>query len=101
MPDMPRSLLTAAVLAGLFLAQAVQAHTRDPHHPPRPALRLAASEVTLDGAISRVREAYGDVTILKAETRGGKDRRFHRIKFLTESGRVRTVEVDARTGEIR
>lgn len=101
MPDMPRSLLTAAVLAGLFLAQAVQAHTRDPYHPPRPALRLAASEVTLDGAISRVREAYGDVTILKAETRGGKDRRFHRIKFLTESGRVRTVEVDARTGEIR
>lgn len=101
MPDMPRILLTAAVLAGLFLNPPGQAAAHDPHHPPRPALRLAASEVNLDGAISRVREAYGDVTILKAETRGGKGRRVHRIKFLTESGRVKTVEVDARTGEIR
>lgn len=101
MPDMTRNLLTAAVLAGLFIAEAGHAGVNRPGNPPRPALRLAASDVSLDQAINRVRESYGDVTILKAETRGGKDRKVHRIKFLTESGRVKTVEVDARTGEFR
>ena len=100
MPDMSRRLLTAAVLAGLFIAQAGQAAVPNRGHVDRHAIRLAASEVSLDAAIDRVRETYGDVTILKAETRG-KERRVHRIKFLTESGRVKTVEVDARTGEFR
>ena len=92
--------MTAAVLAGLCLAQVGQAAVPVRGHPQGPALRLAVGDVTLEAAIERVRDTYGDVTILKAETRG-KQRRVHRIKFLTESGRVKTVDVDARTGEFR
>jgi hypothetical protein len=100
MPDMSRRLLTAAVLTGLFIALAGHAAVPDRVPAHRDAIRLAAGEVSLDAAIDRVRETYGDVTILKAETRG-RERRVHRIKFLTESGRVKTVEVDARTGDFR
>jgi len=56
---------------------------------------MAEERVSLDEAIRKVRKAYGDVTILKAQTKG----KVHQIKFLTDSGRVRTVRVDANTGE--
>jgi hypothetical protein len=41
------------------------------------------------------------VTILKARTKGRSGTRTHTIKFLTKSGRVRTVRVDADSGEMR
>lgn len=64
--------------------------------------RLAADNgVSLEQAMRKVRDRYGDVTILKAETKRNNGRRLHRIKFLTDGGRVRTVRVDARTGEFR
>jgi uncharacterized membrane protein YkoI len=56
-------------------------------------------KVSLDQAIRKVRGRYGDVTILKAKTRKRNGGGVHSIKFLTDSGRVRTVRVDAQTGD--
>ena len=102
MPLMFRPMLTAAALAA-FLAVAPGAKAIAPLYPFQTSawLRTSSEGVSLDEAIRRVREMYGDVTILKAETRGSGDRREHRIKFLTDSGRVKTVSVDAQSGSIR
>ena len=101
---MSRSLLTMATLTGLLVTAispevAVAAFRQQ---PPRPSIHVpdilsptANSQVSLDEAIRKVRSAYGDVTILKAQTKG----KVHQIKFLTDSGRVRTVRVNANTGE--
>ena len=63
--------------------------------------RVTAEErVSLDEAIRKVRSRYGDVTILNARTKKRNGSRVHNIKFLTDSGRVRTVRVDADSGEI-
>lgn len=72
--------------------------------PPGPlhavvARAAAEGRVSLDEAIRKVRSRYGDVTILKARTKKRNGSRVHTIKFLTDSGRVRTVQVDADSGE--
>lgn len=102
MPDMLHALLMVATLAGLLLAATGEAA------PMKSALaivpvtqRVAAEGITMDDAIRKVRETYGDVTILKAESRDSNGGQVYRIKFLTESGRVKTVTVDATTGEFR
>ena len=64
-----------------------------------PARAAAEGRLSLDEAVSKVRRRYGDVTILKARTKKRNGGRVHRIKFLTDSGRVRTVQLDAETGE--
>lgn len=106
-PSMSRSLLIAASVAGLVLLGPIQpaAHAAIPGAGAAVAnapVRLAQDNgISLEQAISKVRRQYGDVTILKAETKRNNGRRIHRVKFLTEGGRVRTVRVDARTGEFR
>ncbi len=89
-------IILSGVLAGTVPAGAVPAATGSP-------IVLAADNggVSLDQAIRKVRREYGDVTILKAETKGKGDRAEHRIKFLTPEGRVRTVRVKARNGRGR
>ena len=64
------------------------------------ARAAAEGRVSLDEAIREVRSRYGDVTILKARTKKRNGTRVHTIKFLTDSGRVRTVRVDADSGQI-
>ncbi|UCC13984.1 MAG: PepSY domain-containing protein [Gammaproteobacteria bacterium] len=101
---MSRTLLIAAMLAVLIASSPAWSAVRpdsSAHHAQASTFRPAADEVSLDEAIRTVRDAYGEVTILKAETRGRNGRRVHRVKFLTDSGRVKTVEVDARTGDLR
>lgn len=101
---MSRSLLTMAALTGLLIAAispevAVAAFDTRPgraaDHSTGELSAMAEGRVSLDEAIRKVRSAYGDVTILKAQTKG----KVHQIKFLTDSGRVRTVRVDANSGE--
>ncbi|KPK60676.1 MAG: hypothetical protein AMJ59_04875 [Gammaproteobacteria bacterium SG8_31] len=102
MPHMFRPLLTAAALAAFLAIAPSQVALSRAGPASAPAwIRTASEGVSLDEAIRRVRDVYGDVTVLKAETRGAENRRVHHIKFLTESGRVKTVMVDARTGDIR
>jgi uncharacterized membrane protein YkoI len=101
---MSRSLLIAALLATLIAAPPAWGAVRlqsSVQHAQASTLRAAADDVSLDEAIRTVRDAYGEVTILKAETRGRNGHRVHRIKFLPDSGRVKTVEVDASTGDLR
>ncbi len=51
---------------------------------------------SLDYAVSVVRQRYGG-EVLSATTRGND----HYVKILTENGRVKTVTVDSRTGQMR
>ena len=53
--------------------------------------------VSLDEAVSRVRRQTNG-KILSAETVVVDGRNVHRIKVLTEKGRVRRLQVDARSG---
>ena len=103
---MSRSLLTLALLAGLLYQPAVNAMASG--GGPAPGADLPGSQlamvddpVSLGEAIRQVRNTYGDITILKAETRRKNGRRVHRIKFLTDTGRVRTVEIDTGSGKAR
>jgi uncharacterized membrane protein YkoI len=111
---MSRSVRKALLLTGLValavgpgVAGAATRASSSPAGAARPpaAARLAPTasdeRVSLDEAIRMVRERYGDVTILKARTKGRSGTRTHTIKFLTKSGRVRTVRVDADSGEMR
>jgi len=74
-----------------------------PAHASRDTLRIAADDarVSLSEAIGIVKRRFGDVEILKAETKRRGERAEHRIRILTADGRVRDVRVDARTGGIR
>lgn len=105
--SMSRSLLKAAAVAGLLVLSPLQPSAYAATMVPGAAAAKAPYRLAQDGGISleqairKVRRQYGDVTILKAETKRNNGRRVHRVKFLTEGGRVRTVKVDARTGEFR
>lgn len=102
MPDMFHALLTVAALAGLLAAATGEAAAMRGAVANVPMAYTAAAEgITLDEAVRKVRETYGEVTILKAESRDSNGDEVYRIKFLTESGRVKTVTVDATTGEFR
>lgn len=108
---MLREVPKVTVLAGIVLVAALPstglaAITPSPETGPSAwsaGLGRAAmtddGNVSLDQAIRKVRSRYGDVTILKARTRKRNGGRVHSIKFLTDSGRVRTVRVDADSGE--
>lgn len=62
-------------------------------------LAQVANGISLEQATSMVRERTGG-QILRAETKRDKGRTVHRIRVLTEDGRVRTWHVDAETGRI-
>ncbi|CAN5305143.1 hypothetical protein BH24PSE2_BH24PSE2_10450 [soil metagenome] len=55
--------------------------------------------ISLDQAVSMVLGRYGG-KVISAETRSRNGRVIHQIKLLTDDGRVRTVRVDGRTGNI-
>jgi len=55
--------------------------------------------VSLDQAVRMVRERTGG-RVLRAETRRQNGRSVHRIRVLSDDGRVRTYAVDAETGRI-
>lgn len=85
------ALCAAVVLAGMAATPAPAA--AEP-------LRIAqANGISLNEAISLVRERTGG-QVLRAETKRDKGRTVHRIRVLTEDGRVRTWHVDADTGRM-
>jgi uncharacterized membrane protein YkoI len=53
--------------------------------------------VSLDSAVDGARQSGGRV--LSAETVSEDGRRIHVIKILTDDGRVRSVAIDAATGQ--
>ncbi|WP_240900964.1 PepSY domain-containing protein [Thioalkalivibrio sp. XN8] len=85
--------LLCALAPGLVPAQA--------RPPADPGLRLAQADerVSLAAATRMVQQRFGG-QVLRAETRRDDGRVVHRIRVLTEDGRVRTVQVDAATGRM-
>lgn len=67
----------------------------------QPLLQLAqaGNGIGLAEATRMVRDATGG-QVLRAETKRDKGRTVHRIRVLTEDGRVRTWHVDAETGRM-
>ncbi len=55
---------------------------------------------SLDDAVKMVRERTGG-EVVRAETREQSGRLVHRIRIMTKDGRVRTFNIDARTGKPR
>lgn len=92
------------VLAALALALTPVLTVAAPATGVQPAgmvhLAQRAEAVSLEEAAARVRARTGG-RILAAETRGRGANRVHRIKVLTKDNRVRIIQVDPQTGEIR
>jgi uncharacterized iron-regulated membrane protein len=99
---MTRGRLAAGLVTFLLAAGMAGAGTRWP--PPYPYLMAQQAHpqgggISLDEAVSRVRRQTGG-KILSAETSRVDGRRVHRIKVLTEQGRVQRLQVDARSGQV-
>lgn len=92
----------AAVLVGGVLAMA-PLHGQPQWHLHHLAQSQQAPsqprETSLEEAVAKVRQAVAG-RILSAETVLDNGNTVHRIKVLTPQGRVITVEVDARSGEL-
>lgn len=56
-------------------------------------------DTSLDDAISRVRK-HSDGRVLSAETVRNNDREEHRVRVITNDGRVRRYRLDAESGKI-
>lgn len=98
-----RRRLTGSVMAALLCATFLAGGTMAPVAPvAAEPLRVAQASngISLAQATRMVREQTGG-QVLRAETKRDKGRTVHRIRVLTEDGRVRTFTVDAETGRIR
>lgn len=89
-------ILSGVVPAGAISHAPFSAAGVSPVHAS-PAAQEA--RVSLDQAVARVLSRYGG-KVISAETRSRNGRVVHRIKLLSEDGRVRTVQVDGQTGDI-
>jgi hypothetical protein len=92
-----RGAVAALFCAAFLLAGPVVTTTPAAAEPLRMA--QAGNGISLDQAMRMVRERTGG-QVLRAETKRDKGRTVHRIRVLTEDGRVRTWHVDAETGRI-
>lgn len=90
-----------ALAAALLCALAPALVAAQPGPPAVPGLRIAQAEerISLAEATRMVQQRFGG-QVLRAETRRDDGRVVHRIRVLTEDGRVRTVQVDAATGRM-
>jgi uncharacterized membrane protein YkoI len=60
-------------------------------------MALADRRTSLDDAVSEARERYPG-RVISAETRREDGRESHRIRILTDEGRVKRFEIDAESG---
>lgn len=90
-------VVTALLSAALVFGGAVAPATPVGAEPLRMA--QAGNGISLAQATRMVREQTGG-QVLRAETKRNKGRTVHRIRVLTDDGRVRTYHVDAETGRI-
>ena len=92
-----------AVLA-LHLALPVQAGHKSKHAAmPMQALRepaRAGGGISIDQAIQIAERQYG-ARVVRADTADMNGRRVYVLRLLSEKGVVRTVKIDAETGEAR
>lgn len=89
----------AAALAGSIVLLAAGPLPAQPASSSELRVAQATEKVSLAQATRMVQERTGG-QVLRAETKRDKGRAVHRIRVLTEDGRVRTVHVDAETGRM-
>lgn len=89
---------TAALLCAAILCAGAMAPTT-PAAAQSLQLAQASNGISLAEAARMVSERTGG-QVLRAETKRDKGRTVHRIRVLTDDGRVRTWHVDAETGRI-
>jgi uncharacterized membrane protein YkoI len=97
-----RETRRAGLAVGLLCAAALFAGAAAPSAPAVAAplqIAQASNGISLEQATRMVRERSGG-QVLRAETKRDKGRTVHRIRVITEDGRVRTWHVDAETGRI-
>lgn len=92
-----RGAMAALLCAAVLLGGAVMPTTPAAAQPLQ--LAQASNGISLAEATRMVRDRTGG-QVLRAETKRDKGRTVHRIRVLTEDGRVRTWHVDAETGRI-
>ena len=85
----------APTILSLLLAAAPSGRTA-----AAPATRLDAAPLSIDQAVERVQHRYG-ARAVRAEELKEAGERVYRIRLLAPDGRVSTVFVNARTGEVR
>ncbi|MFO0335406.1 MAG: PepSY domain-containing protein [Pseudomonadota bacterium] len=66
----------------------------------QPLARPYQSGMSLGAAVDLVQRRYGGARVVRAETRQEGGETVHRIRLLSEDGRVFTVSVNARTGRM-
>jgi len=93
-PGLAAALFCAALVLGGMQAAGTTAAAAG-----LPRVAQASEGISLAEAASMVRDRTGG-QVLRAETKRDKGRTVHRIRVLTEDGRVRTWHVDAETGRI-
>ena len=82
-------LATAPVTAAPFNHYHLQVAQRD---------NAGNSGISLDEAVSRARQQYPG-KVLSADTVNVKGRKVYNIKILTNDGRVKRTQIDARSGQ--
>lgn len=92
-----RGAVTALLCTGLMFGSLAVFTPAAVAAPPRVA--QANNGISLAEATRMVRDRTGG-QVLRAETKRDKGRTVHRIRVLTEDGRVQTWHVDAETGRI-
>ena len=95
----PRAGLGAALICATLVLGGIQAPGAPAAAAGPPRLAQASEGVSLAEATRMVRERTGG-QVLRAETKRDKGRTVHRIRVLTDDGRVRTWHVDAENGRI-
>lgn len=101
-PRAPRPRLPRPAIAMLLGALAILGGGLVPGAPAAAEtlqVAQASNGISLAEATRMVRERTGG-QVLRAETKRDKGRTVHRIRVLTEDGRVRTWYVDAESGRI-
>ena len=91
------AITTVAVIGPAVLGLTPVAVSAQSEHAIRTA--QAAAGMSLDEAVQLVRRTTG-ARVVRAESRRVGGRTVHFIRVLTEAGHVRTMRVDAATGEI-
>ena len=104
-----KTLLKSLLLSAIVIAPVVGAvEFRDPllnqlvkpSAEQTPFVIAQDRNVTLDEAVNLVRRKVGG-KVIRSETVSRDGNKTHMIRVLTKDGRMRTCQVDARTGRLR
>jgi uncharacterized membrane protein YkoI len=93
-----RKFYLALILGLCALLGSAQLSARQPYSERQGRSNgQAENGLTLDGAVSRIREREGG-RVLSADTEQDNGDKVYRIRVLTKEGKVKRLRIDARSG---